>query len=128
MKKGSKKVTAKKDVVEGAPPESEFVATIIGAPAEAEENSGLGLGFQPGEQEWLPSEGQMRLFQINTKYIFSDDNNNFVGEIKSFDPLVVWEWSVVGGVQSSQELSIESLDEYQIVDAPDEVFQRLSQA
>jgi hypothetical protein len=63
---------------------------------------------------------------LNTKYLFSNDDNEFIAEIKSFDPLVVWEWSIVGGCQSSTELSIESLDEYTITDDKDEVFRRLA--
>ncbi len=63
---------------------------------------------------------------LNRRYIFTNENNEFIAEIKSFDPLEVWVWSIVGGCQSSQELSIESLDEYTITDNPEEVFKRLA--
>ena len=65
--------------------------------------------------------------QVGVKYIFSNEHNEFIGEIKSLDPLEVWEWSIVGGCQSSTEISIDSLDEYTITDVgKDEIFRRLA--
>lgn len=104
MKKVTKKTTKTKDVTTDdviVPPDAELVVTVEGAPTAV-----------------FPV--------LNTKYIFSNDQNEFVAEIKSFDPLVVWQWSIVGGCQSSTELSIESLDEYTITDDKDEVFRRLA--
>ncbi len=68
-------------------------------------------------------------FVLRQKYLFSNEDNEFLASIESFEPLKVMQHSVVGGCQSEMELSIDSLDEYEITALPeDEVFRRLAMA
>ena len=67
--------------------------------------------------------------QLDTKYLFTNKNNEFIASIQSFDPLRVTQHSVKNGCQSEAELSIDSLDEYAITAmSKDEVFAILSNA
>lgn len=65
--------------------------------------------------------------EIGEKALFTNDDNEFVASVSSFDPLVVIEHSVKNGCQSEMELSIDSLSEYTITPlTKDEAFLRLA--
>jgi len=68
-------------------------------------------------------------YVLGQKYLFKNDDNDFIASIESLEPLKVIQHSVVGGCQSEMELSIDSLDEYEIIELPeDEIFRRLAMA
>lgn len=109
MKKGTKKVKVDKPHIKGT---IEILDTD-----EALEANGIEIMHKVADFPLL-----------NTKYWFSaDDKESFIGEIKSFDPLKVVAWSIVGGCQHDEEVPMESLDEWDIMPADKaEIFRRLA--